>query len=80
MSTGGHLLVQAGKAPTIAESCQLVEDSIKNGSAMRSFCDMLKLQGVEPQFANKLCHKDTDVLTMLPKANHITELQCSTSG
>lgn len=58
----------------------LLQEKISNGEAAQVFCKMAAAQGVDEDVAKRLCDKDTDVWTILPKAKHFTDVRIEKSG
>lgn len=56
-----------------------IKSVVKDGQAMKKFQAMLSAQGVDSQFAHKLC-SSADPLSKLPQSEHKTELKCATKG
>ena len=58
----------------------MIRNTLQDGTAIAKFGSMLKAQGVKADVANRLCSKGTDVMEILPKAKHRTELKIAHSG
>ncbi|XP_019615793.1 PREDICTED: thymidine phosphorylase-like [Branchiostoma belcheri] len=77
---GGHLLARVGTAATASEGAEKIAEKLSNGEALQKFCDMMVAQGVKQETAEALCCPDTDIFTILPRAQHVQDLCCQTSG
>ncbi|KAK2160397.1 hypothetical protein LSH36_134g04034 [Paralvinella palmiformis] len=77
---GGYLLYNVGKASSPDEGSKMIAKSLSDGSAMAKFCQMLKAQGVSEENADKLCSKDSDVFSVIPKAKHRTDVPALHTG
>eukprot|EP00058_Branchiostoma_floridae_P009451 XP_002594939.1 hypothetical protein BRAFLDRAFT_244533 [Branchiostoma floridae] len=77
---GGHLLARVGTAATAAEGAERIAEKLRNGKALQKFCDMMVAQGVKQETAEALCCPGTDVFTILPRAQHVEDLCCQSSG
>ncbi|KAL5010928.1 hypothetical protein ScPMuIL_013233 [Solemya velum] len=77
---GGELLSMTGITNHSDSGCRLLEDSIRNGTALAKFREMLTSQGVAPDKAAALCKDDMDWTLILPSSKHTTPVQCESSG
>lgn len=77
---GGHLLVTIGKASNPEEGYKMIENSLKDGSGLKKFEEMLKVQNVSSELAKKLCDPRSDLYQLLPIAVNKTELPAAHSG
>ncbi|KAJ8315083.1 hypothetical protein KUTeg_007233 [Tegillarca granosa] len=80
INLGGHLLYKCGKVTSLEEGCNLIKEKLDDESALRTFTQMIQEQGVEPEIAKKLCNKNTDVRTILPKAKYTTDVKSLHTG
>lgn len=80
INLGGHLLYKCGKVTSLEEGCNLIKEKLDDESALRTFTQMIQGQGVEPEIAKKLCDKNTDVWTILPKAKYTTDVKSLHTG
>lgn len=74
---GGLLLQSAGVVGDVEMGEQLIEDSLKNGTALDRFQRMLVMQGVDAQLANDLC---SGIVGVLPASRYVTPLFAPVSG
>ena len=74
------MLYRAGKATGVKQGYHMINDTLHDGTAMAKFFAMLKAQGVCADVADRLCAKGADVMDILPKAKHRTELKIAYSG
>ena len=58
----------------------MINATLHDGTAMAKFVAMLKAQGVQPDVAERLCAEGADIMEILPKANHRTEMKTDKSG
>lgn len=77
---GGILLAAVGKAANPEEGYKMVQECLKNGSGLRKFEEMLKVQNVSPDLARKLCDPQSDLHQLLPIAKHTTMLHTNQEG
>ncbi|KAL3883533.1 hypothetical protein ACJMK2_029789 [Sinanodonta woodiana] len=77
---GAQLLMDCGKARDKNEATNRLTEVLNNGSAAEKFCAMMKKQGVDPDLANKLCLKGSDIRELLPRSKFKTELKSQKSG
>ncbi|KAL3883530.1 hypothetical protein ACJMK2_029786 [Sinanodonta woodiana] len=77
---GAQLLMDCGKARDETEATNRLTEVLNNGSAAEKFCAMMKKQGVDPDLANKLCLKGSDIRELLPRSKFKTELKSQKSG
>ena len=56
----------------------LFRDSLRNGTALKKFEDMIRFQGVTEDAARVLCHED--IWSILQKSRNHTTLRSSKSG
>lgn len=80
INLGGQLLYKCGKASSLKEGCSLIKGKLDDGSALKTFTQMIHEQGVESELAKKLCDKNTDVWTILPKSKYRTDVKCLQTG
>lgn len=73
-------MVSVGKAPNPDEGYKMVEKSLKDGSGLKKFEEMLKVQNVSPELAKKLCDPLSDLYQLLPIAKDKTELSVQHNG
>ena len=78
--TGGYLLFNVGKASSAEEGSKMIANSLSDGSAMAKFCQLLQAQGVSKDVAEKLCSRDDDAFSVLPKAKHQTDVPALRTG
>ena len=78
--SGGELLKSIGKTDTAADGAQMIEKTLKDGSAKSTFIEMICSQGVDKEDAHSLCKKDGDHFSVLPQAKWTTEIQSSQTG
>ena len=71
---GGQLLLNAGKVTTMEEGKTMLDEKLKDGSALQKFHDMLLAQGTAMEVADALCDADADIFTILPRAENQTEI------
>uniref|UniRef100_A0A8C4R1T9 Thymidine phosphorylase n=1 Tax=Eptatretus burgeri TaxID=7764 RepID=A0A8C4R1T9_EPTBU len=57
VTLGGLLLHNVGKAGSAKEGSEIIQKSLKNGSALACFEAMLEAQGVMPDVAHRLCQQ-----------------------
>ncbi|KAL3883568.1 hypothetical protein ACJMK2_029820 [Sinanodonta woodiana] len=77
---GGHALFLCGHVDSVQDGCGMINSVIHNGTAVNTFCAMLKAQGVEPDLADQLCGTGADVRGLLPKSKRTTEVPCQANG
>ncbi|XP_012943459.1 thymidine phosphorylase [Aplysia californica] len=77
---GGQLLAASGKADSVEEGTDKLRQSIRNGTALGVFREMMKGQGVSSDVADDLCDPQKDVWTILTPAKNKTELKSPTAG
>ena len=76
---GGELLVLGNKAGSSDEGYQKILTTLRDGSAMGKFKEMIKAQGVEEEVAEKLCSA-SNALEVLPLSNFKTEIKAKNNG
>ena len=74
------MLYRSGKATGVQQGYHMISDTLHDGTALAKFAAMMKAQGVKADIADRLCAKGTDVMEILPKAKHRTELKIAQSG
>lgn len=77
-SVGGHLLEMTQKVNSVDEGRLRIIESLKNGSALEKFKQMLIEQKVDEKIANELCYGNTTAV--LPMAKHKIEIKSLTTG
>jgi len=75
---GGKLLQSVGKCTTLEEGKELIEKSLKSGTALKKFNEMIVKQGTEEAVANELCYGD--MWKHLPKAKKTVDIPSPKSG
>ncbi len=74
-SSGGELLKSIGKTDSAGKGAQMIEKTLKDGSAKSTFIEMICSQGVDKEDAHSLCKKDGDIFSVLPQAKWTTEMK-----
>lgn len=69
----------SGRAKTLQQGKEMIEQSLKDGTALEHFHKMLINQGVELEISRKLCYGNVDE-SPLPVAKHQTEILADKSG
>lgn len=72
MMLGSHMLILAGKAHTTSEAREMLEETIRNGSALEKFKEFVKAQGGNPEMI--------DNPELMPCARHIIEVKSREEG
>ncbi|KAG1676398.1 Thymidine phosphorylase [Nymphon striatum] len=71
---GGELLRLNGKVQSVEDGQKRIKEVINNGQALEKFRQMLTFQGVDADFAQKLCCKEANTKEMLKIAEKKTLL------
>ncbi|XP_076063877.1 thymidine phosphorylase-like [Oratosquilla oratoria] len=77
---GGELLASSGLTPDAVKGRDAIAMSLKDGSAMRVFCQMLQLQGVSKDTAEQICLEKKGTSSVLPKASHVLNVRATKAG
>ncbi|OQV22034.1 Thymidine phosphorylase [Hypsibius exemplaris] len=77
---GGILLHIAGIVSCRSDGEERIRGSLYDGTALRTFRDMMTAQGVAPEIAASLCCTDDSTYGALPKARRTTDLRYSGPG
>ena len=78
--SGGHLLHCNGIAECADEGSQMIARTLRDGSACAKFQQMLTGQGVDPTTAHRLCERDAEVFTILPRARCVESVRSDHTG
>ena len=78
--TGGYLLYKVCYVSTLEEGRNMIALTLKDGSAMTKFCELLISQGVNKDDAHRLCESKTGMFSVLPKAQHYTQMFSLNTG
>ncbi|KAG0718035.1 Thymidine phosphorylase [Chionoecetes opilio] len=76
---GGELVVAGGLAESLPEGRRAIERVLHDGSALASFRELIKMQGVSSEVAEALC-SDEPNYSMLPRASFVTPIHATTTG
>uniref|UniRef100_UPI00358EA413 thymidine phosphorylase isoform X1 n=1 Tax=Myxine glutinosa TaxID=7769 RepID=UPI00358EA413 len=79
VTLGGLLLHNVGKAGSAKEGSEIIQKSLKDGSALSRFQAMLVAQGVELDVAHRLC-QDKDFSGTLGQAPAHTDIRADAGG
>lgn len=68
-----------GRVTSVSEGYSIVKETLKNGSALKKFREMLIAQNVSPSTADQVVDLQR-VTEILPKAKHVTEIKAPSTG
>uniref|UniRef100_A0A6A7FTU1 Thymidine phosphorylase-like n=1 Tax=Hirondellea gigas TaxID=1518452 RepID=A0A6A7FTU1_9CRUS len=79
VALGGELLTSANLCVSVEEGRDKILATLKDGTALAAFKNMIVSQGVDEQTARRLCTEKSSS-DCLPKAKHTTPVCAKTSG
>lgn len=78
--TGGELLRLVGRSEERKKGAEIIAKTLKDGSAMEKFKEMICAQGVSKEDADLMCDKSQDPFKVLPSSKNIVKIHSKQSG